>query len=207
MHSLYLPTEQITSNLNDSTVIPSRSSGPENHRNKALRGPRVGWNSALKLQLHNLDFIHFSSSIKNPQFRELWSWCHVWKREEPEEGGGGTLSSHLRHLFPRYRHVHQCKSRSESKHCIRVVSGAREGLLRLMMGVWRAPFSPTHPAKDGFSCIHGYFRSLCYLHWFMRLLHPRSITDHRRTSAGGLMREDPPGLGFCSQSSPGRLGE
>lgn len=56
-------------------------------------------------------------------------------------------------------------------------------------------------AKDGLFCVRGWFRSLCYLHWFMRLLHSRSIADYRSTSAGGLMWEDQPGLGFCSKSS------
>lgn len=52
-----------------------------------------------------------------------------------ERARDSAFSSHpgKTRLLPRYRCVHQCNSRSESKRWIHVFDGAREGLLRLMV--------------------------------------------------------------------------
>lgn len=142
----------------------------------------------------------------------LRSWC-VWKREQPEKGGGGILSSHP--LLPQSREKNPCYflgitvsigvTADQSEHWVHVISGAREGLLRLMVGVGRAAFTW---AKGRLSCIHGCCGSLCYLHWFMRLLHSRSIADYRSTSARvDWCEKTSLGLVSVPNLPPGRKGE
>lgn len=140
------------------------------------------------------------SRLEEGRAREGWGWHSLLSSTS------ATIQE-KNPLFPWSHHVHHYNSRSESKHWIHVTDGRREGFLWLMGRGLQSSFQSDPPElRTGYPVSMAVLEALRYLHWFMRLPRSRSIADYRSTSAGGLMREDRPGLGFCSKCSSWKEG-
>lgn len=127
--------------------------------------------------------------LEEGRAREGWGWHDFLSPPSP-------TAQEIPGIF----HIHQCSSRSERKHWIQVVDGAREGLLGSMGEFEELPsIRPAWP-EDRLPCTHDFSGSLCYLiaSWGCCTRTQSQIFEIHQQ---GSMWEQQPGLGFCSKSS------